>query len=1110
MTETARALRLIGRPHARIRALAVVLAGVGAALSAAAAGARLSPSLAFIFLAWIAVVAALVAALVLARRAARSAAPAPLAISAEHAGHARSGSIAALLTPLPVAGASEALFAAADERARTVVRDAAPLMARDLRRTTLGGLAAATLAAALGALLFVAADPGAGRAAGFWHPLRALELARAPLALTVDQERVRRGTAVAAAIRVPGASGGHVTLWTRGPGEAWKAALVSLDSAGQAIRRLGPLDADLWIKASSGARHSREVHVAVATPAFVADLSLQARFPTYLNRADEPLLAGPDTVALPVGTEILAHGTASVPLAAAAWQLVGGAARASLGASGTHFDGVFTPARSGLWVLSVATADGAPLEDQPPRLALRLVPDSAPVVLVPVPGRDTTLPFSLIQPLVIDVHDDHGIARLSLVSWRISQTGKVAEPERQALDVSGAGDRAIVQGELDAQRRGLLPGDTLRFRVEAWDNAPVPQQGASAEFALRLPSREELRAAQRDAANDIIAAAESVATAQRALSEQTNDLAQQRSRGANDAANGSQQPPAPSPGTLPFQATERAHELARQQEAVGQRVRDLAKAVDELARAAQAAGIDDTAFQARLREVQEMLGRAITPELEQRLRDLQQALARLDPDATRDALRRLAEAQQQLRETLERSQELFRRAAVEGQLASLAQDAEQLRHEQSQWNADQARRPDSAAAAAERALAQRAESLAAGIAQANRDLGATERSDQTTASAASDSAASGALARPQSQARRASGAMQRAALSAEQSDASGAAEQGEQAEQALDSLPEALRARRDSVAGQWRQEALDALDRALSETAALAERQRRLAASLDSGGSPAAARSQQAAIEEGAAAVERQIRSASGRHALVSPGLQTALAFAQRQMASARAQLEQAQPNSEGAAQLAGEALDALNVTAYGLAQARSDVAGAKSGTGFQEAIERLAQLANQQAGLNKEAMGLLPMPGMGGDAMLQQLRGLAARQRALAEQLERLQATGGSSAAGALAQEARDLARQLDAGHLDRQTTARQERLYRRLLDAGRTLTGPEPDENQERTSRAAIGDSVHLPALLAPGVTAGPRVRYPTWQELQGLAPDERRMVLEYFRLLNAPPSK
>jgi hypothetical protein len=1110
VTETARTLRRIGRPHARARVLAAMLAGAGAALAAAALGARLAPSVPLVFLSWLAVVAALAGSVVLARRASRSAAPAPLALGAEARARARSGSVAAVLAPLAAAGASQALFAAADERAAALVRGAATPLARDLTRTTLRGLGAGAVAAAAGALLFVAADSGAGRAAGFWHPWRALELARAALSLTVDRERVHRGDAVSATINVPGASGGHVTLWSRGPGEAWKAVLVALDSGGHAERRLGPLEGDLWVKASSGARRSREVHVAVATPAFLADLSLQARFPGYLNRADEPLLAGPDTVALPVGTEILVHGTASVPLAGAAWRLTSGAGKTPLVAAGRRFDGVFAPAQSGIWVLALATADGAPLEDKPPELALRLVPDSAPVVAVPVPGHDTTLPFSLVQPLVIDVHDDHGIGRLSLVSWRISQTGKIGEPERQALDVSGAGDRAIVQGELDAQRRGLLPGDTLRFRVEAWDNAPVPQEGRSAEFALRLPSREELRAAQRDAANDIIAAAESVATAERSLADRTNDLAQERSRGANDATSAGRQPPGQSSGTLPFQTSERAHELARQQEAVGQRVQELAKAVDELARAARAAGIDDTAFQARLREVQEMLARAMTPELEQRLRDLQQALARLDPDATRDALRRLAEAQQQLRETLERSQELFRRAAVEGQLASLAQDAEQLKREQSQWNGDQARRADSAAAAAERALAARAESLAAGIAQANNDLGAAQRTEPTAQPSSRDSAARGALGRPERQARRAGGAMQRAAQSAEQSDASGAAQQGAEAEQALDSLPEALRARRDSVAGQWRQEALDALDRALSETAALAERQRRLAAGLDSGGSPAAARGQQAAIEEGAAAVERQVRAAAGRHALVSPGLQSALGFAQRQMAGARAQLEQAQPNSEGAAQLAGEALDALNVTAYGLAQARADVAGAKSGSGFQEAIERLAQLANQQSGLNRDAMGMLPMGGAGGDGMMQQLRALAARQRALAEQLERLQATGGSNAAGALAQEARDLARQLDAGRMDRQTVQRQQQLYRRLLDAGRTLTGPEPDENKERTSRAATGDSVHLPALLAPGVTAGPRVRYPTWQELQGLSPDERRIVLEYFRLLNAPPSK
>ena len=165
--------------------------------------------------------------------------------------------------------------------------------------------------------------------------------------------------------------------------------------------------------------------------------------------------------------------------------------------------------------------------------------------------------------------------------------------------------------------------------------------------------------------------------------------------------------------------------------------------------------------------------------------------------------------------------------------------------------------------------------------------------------------------------------------------------------------------------------------------------------------------------------------------------------------------------------------------------------------------------MAGQQQGMAGEGQGLLPMMGATGAQVLQQLRALAARQRALAEQLERLRAEGASSAAGPLAQEARDLARQLDAGRLDRQTVERQQRLYRRLLDAGRTLTGPEPDQQQERTSRSARGDSVHVPGVLAPGATGGPpRLRYPTWSDLNGLTPEQRRLVLEYFRRLNAPP--
>jgi len=96
---------------------------------------------------------------------------------------------------------------------------------------------------------------------------------------------------------------------------------------------------------------------------------------------------------------------------------------------------------------------------------------------------------------------------------------------------------------------------------------------------------------------------------------------------------------------------------------------------------------------------------------------------------------------------------------------------------------------------------------------------------------------------------------------------------------------------------------------------------------------------------------------------------------------------------------------------------------------------------------------------------MLQQLRAHRARQRALAEQLERLQAGGASAAAGPLAQEAKELARQLDAGRLDQQTIERQQRLYRRLLDAGRTLSNDEPDQTTDASAAPRPGTACTSP---------------------------------------------
>jgi hypothetical protein len=352
--------------------------------------------------------------------------------------------------------------------------------------------------------------------------------------------------------------------------------------------------------------------------------------------------------------------------------------------------------------------------------------------------------------------------------------------------------------------------------------------------------------------------------------------------------------------------------------------------------------------------------------------------------------------------------------------------------------------------------------------------------------------------------------MKQAATSAQRGDRPKARQQGEDASRSLAPLSDELQSRRQQMQQQWRRQVVEAIDQALSETSRLAERQLRVQEQLRDGGEPdAATRSEQAAIEEGVQKIVEQVRRAGGKNALVPPQIGAALGAARMRMQQTREAISSAAPTSREAADQAGEAVDGLNTAVHQLLRARGEVSGSQSGSGLAEALEKLAQLAQQQGGLGQQGAGMLPMAGSG--AIREQLQRLAAKQRALAQELEKLRGEGSVPGAGDMADEAAQLSRRLESGRLERQTVERQQRLFRRMLDAGRTLQGREEDEKKERQSTTATTDSVHLPpALRARLDDEHRRLRVPTWEELQRLSPEERRLVVDYFRRLSQPPAR
>ena len=269
---------------------------------------------------------------------------------------------------------------------------------------------------------------------------------------------------------------------------------------------------------------------------------------------------------------------------------------------------------------------------------------------------------------------------------------------------------------------------------------------------------------------------------------------------------------------------------------------------------------------------------------------------------------------------------------------------------------------------------------------------------------------------------------------------------------------------------EWRQEVVTAIDQALAETSRLAERQLAVQEELRSGRRRRAAgvRAEQGAIEEGVQRLLEQMRKAAGKNALVPPEIGAALGGAQQQMQRTREAIVErhtrtrAKARSRPAARWTRSTRPPTSCSAPG-ATCRAPA----SGSGLAEALERMAQLAQQQGGLGQQGAGLLPMAGNG--AIREQLRQLGATASAPSPRSCRsCEGRGNIPGAGEMADEAKDLARRLEGGRLDRQMVERQERLFRRMLDAGRTLQGREEDERKERQSTTATDDSVHLPPAL------------------------------------------
>ena len=952
-----------------------------------------------------------------------------------------------------------------------------------------------------------------GRSLMAWSGLaRPFELMAGPtlpaLVVTPGTVEVLRGSDVPMEVSAPGRT--TVTVHWQAAGDVALEAMIELDGdRGSFVLRSVTARTDYWVQAPDGAM-SPLYELQPVDPLLVGDLIVRISFPPHTGRSPEEYGVVVPPLRIPVRSVFSFEGQASRPLLSAGLERIEAEAEAEVGAeagseagteleaeisvNGRRFEGRWTPQMSGIYEWRFTGVGGEPAEILPPPLVLTLVPDSAPDISVLLPGRDTLLPVSLRQPLVLEAADDYGLDHLALVVYRVTAFGDRLTPVEQPIPVGGTRG-ALLRPVIDLTSWELLPGDTIRYFARAVDNAPIPNVSETREYVLRPPTAADLR---REAQERLAEAARGVERLASQAEERAAETQELESELSNQRDAESQSRREESEERLDFDQQEDVREALEAQEELLAALDSLEMEMAELNRDLEATGLADPELQEEIRELQRLLNELAPESLEERLSELTEQIAEMTTDDAYEALRELAGDQEALRDRLEAAIEQFERAAMEQDFRATAAEAEELA-EQEQALADAMKEGDSPELRAEQqeALEARAQNLNESL----DDL-------QERLAEAGEERAREAVEQAQNQGQQAQQSMSEAAQQARDGEPQEASETAQQAADALSQMSQQLQQGQQQMAQQNMEAAQEALEQTATDALSLAREQTAL-----QNGMRGASREDLASMRSDEAALLQGVRNMADNLSAEMSGDQGGNEVA-AQVGQAMEAIQETldalasqRGDTPSPASAAEQAVAALNEAAMMAAAAAKVPGRGRQGQSGEEVTEQLRQIAQQQGSVNRRTGQITPMR-LGQEARTKRLSEAAASQERIARQLNELADRPADQAQTlgdleAMAQEAQALAERLARERLDVETLQRQERLFHRLLDAGRSL---EMDEYSDERESSVPGqfERNEVEVLSAEDMGAL-RFQPPPAEELQRLSPAQRQMVLEYFERLN-----
>jgi len=827
-------------------------------------------------------------------------------------------------------------------------------------------------------------------------------------------------------------------------------------------------------------------------PLFVSDLVLSVVYPPHTGLPADEYRGDPPPLRLPAGSMLTFEGLTSRPLSSVQLVDSAGASALRFAIEEAAFRATWTPSSDGSFDWDFRDANGAPAEIPPEPLNIVVVPDLSPVIVISMPGRDTILPLNLRQPLVIEAGDDYGLRRVELVAYRVTSIGEQGQPISQGFDVRGQRG-VLARPLLDLSSWGLLPGDAVRYYARAIDNSPGSQTSVSPEYVLRMPEAAELRREAEEAFAGVAEKLEELAEEAARQAEENRDQALEAAAQSAD-----QEGSAGEQAQADFEEREELQRALENQEEMSAELDSLQREMEALEQVMEEGAQADPELRRQLEELQDLLNRMTGDDLQQRMDDLAEALDEDDLEAANRSLEEMAAEQENFRERLEESLERFRRAALDQDFRATTSEAEELALEE-QALADAMKEADSPELRAEQQqdLADQAERLEERMESLQERL--EELGEEDAAQGVQEARQSASEARQQ---------MQEAQEQASQGESQDAGEEAQEAADKMDQAAQEMQEAMQEMAQQQMEDQQNALRRTADDALALSRRQNELREQMRGASQDELAdmRNSEASLLRGVENMAENLQLATEGAMGANQELTGQMGRTMESLQNTIEAMESRRGSTPSPSAEAERAIGDLNQLAL-MAIAGADQMGEQGeGQGGEEVAEQLEQLAQQQGELMNQSTQLMPMQ-LGEQAMSQQMEEMSQGQESVASDLGDLaDQPGAEDSLGdlqELAQEAQLLAEQMAAGRLTPEMVQRQERLFHRLLDAGRSLEREEFSEERESEEPGAFERGT-VQSLTADQLGVMP-YQVPDGDQLQQLSPAVRQMVLEYFERLN-----